>query len=125
MPALTHGSVKNGFNLKPRIPRNNKTCSKVNDCSCENDNLCFNTKPICENKTTRKMCYYSRGCKQDGSLTKRASAVAGIGRSRALKRAISRRVTTNNCCGTNCKDSKGNAIEPIKCEKKDDCKCAC
>ena len=119
MPALTHGRVKNGFNLKPRVPRNNNTCSKVSQ-------LCFNTKPICENKTTRKMCNYSRGCKQDGSLTKRASAVAGIGRSRALKRAISKRVTTNNCCSNKCKDSKGNTIPAIKCEsKKDGCKRVC
>ena len=80
-------------------------------------------KPACENKTTRKLCFYSRGCKQDGSLTKRANALAGIGRSRALKRAISRRVTTNNCCN-NCKDVKGNNIEVQKCEN-NDCKNAC
>ena len=106
MPALTHGRVKNGFNLLPR--RNVGTCVVKKCDGCEKTQS--KTAPSC--KITRSM-HNSRVNHYSSSSKKRANPIVSVGRSAAARRAIMRRATPNNTTAKNNKSC---------CEKE---KCVC
>ena len=95
MPALTHGRVKNGFNL---IPRQIVKVNKIEKCDGCTEN-CIITKPICKTNTAysnnTRVNHYSKSSK------KKSKSLGTVGMSNSAKRAIMRR--TEKKCNNNCK----------------------
>jgi hypothetical protein len=94
MPALTHGRVRNGFNSLPRKIVKTTTTEKCAGCV----ETCYQTVPIC--KITNSSNSSSRVNHYSSSSKKRSNALSTVGRSGAAKRAIMRRVTSNNLTDT-------------------------
>jgi hypothetical protein len=114
MPALTHGRVRNGFNSLPRRICKTTTVKKCDGCT----ETCIITKPTC--KITKSGNSTSRVNHYSNSSRKRSNALGTVGRSGAARRAIMRRVTTNNCTGDGCKN-KDNSITKALCCNKEKC----
>ena len=113
MPALTHGRVRNGFNSLPRRICKTTTVKKCTGCT----ETCIITKPTCKitkSGNTSRVNHYSN------SSRKRSNALGTVGRSGAARRAIMRRVTTNNCTSDGCKN-KDNSITKALCYNKEKC----
>lgn len=106
MPALTHGRVRNGFNLLPRRIVKTTTVKKCDGCS----ETCVITKPTC--KVTKSGNSTSRVNHYSNSSRKRSNALGTVGRSGAARRAIMRRVNVNNINGEGCKN---NSITKDSC----------
>ena len=94
MPALTHGRVRNGFNLLPRRIVGSSQVKKCDGCV----ETCIHTAPTC--KVTKTGNNTSRVNHYSNSSRKKSNALGTVGRSGAAKRAIMKRVTSTNLTDT-------------------------